>query len=301
MMSKQLKLILLIWLTVGCKTEQQVPPAPVAESVHLSLGNPTNAKADTATPNNYLILKPQYSLSYNRSKGHANWVAWELTKDWLGSSDRQDNFRPDPALPAGWYRVVSSDYTNSGFDRGHLAPSADRTRTDEDNSATFLMTNIIPQAPQLNREAWARLEDFSRGLANKGYRLFIVAGAYGTGGEGSTGAKNSIRNGVNVPARHYKVILAVPNGGGVEQITADTPVIAVDFPNINSAVENKDWSSFITTPSEIERAAGVDLFTYLPLQVAKKLEAARFDPTITPLRMGFDDEELVEYLYQLAP
>lgn len=76
--------------------------------------------------------------------GHANWVAWELTKVDFGTSDRQDDFRPDPYLPAGWYRGKTSDYTGSGFDRGHLCPSADRTFTLEDNSATFLMTNIIP-------------------------------------------------------------------------------------------------------------------------------------------------------------
>ena len=52
----------------------------------------------------------------------------------------------------------------------------------------------------------------------KNYRLFIVAGAYGTGGEGRVGAKNSIRNGVKVPARNYQVIVAIPNGGGVDKI-----------------------------------------------------------------------------------
>lgn len=52
----------------------------------------------------------------------------------------------DPALPEGWYKVTTSAYTGSGFDRGHNVPSADRTRTVADNSTTFLMTNIIPQA-----------------------------------------------------------------------------------------------------------------------------------------------------------
>ncbi|HEV7348223.1 DNA/RNA non-specific endonuclease [Telluribacter sp.] len=277
------KVIFLLRITAACKKEGNVTPVPEIESIHLSLGNPTAAKADTTTPDNYLMLKEEYALSYNRSKRHANWVAWELSNDWIGSSDRQDNFRPNPALPAGWYRVVISDYTNSGFDGGHLCPSADRTNSDQSNAATFLMTNIIPQAPQLNREAWARLEDYCRDLVGKGYRLFIVAGVYGTGGEGSAGSKNTIRNSINVPARNYKVIVAIPGGGGIEQINASTPVIAVDFPNVASAVNNKSWGSFVTTPGAIEKAAGVDFFTYLPVQVSKALEAARFDPTSTVL------------------
>jgi endonuclease G, mitochondrial len=282
------KLIILLWIAAGCKTQQVVTPIPLptAESIHLSLGNPTNAKPDTTLADNYLMLKPQYALSYNRTYGHANWVAWELSAEWLGGIDRQDDFRPDPPLPAGWYRVKTGDYTNSGFDRGHLAPSADRTRSIEDNSSTFLMTNIIPQAPELNREAWARLEDYCRQLVGKGYRLYIIAGTYGTGGEGSAGVKTSIKNVVNVPARNYKVIVAIPKGAGIEQINENTPVIAVDFPNVASAVDNVSWFSFLTTPAEIERAAGIDLFTYLPETISKKLEAKRYDPIASPVRIG---------------
>ncbi|WP_262918566.1 DNA/RNA non-specific endonuclease [Telluribacter sp. SYSU D00476] len=184
-MRRHLSIILLLWITVGCKNEVDVIHTPDIESVHLSLGNPTNAKADSTSADNYLMLKDEYALSYNRNKRHTNCVAWELSKEWIGGSDRQDNFRPDPALSTGWYRVVTSDYTNSGFDRGHLCPSADRTKTDEAYAATFLMTNIIQQAPQLNRESWAQLEEFSRNLAQKGFRLFIIAGTYGPQARGA--------------------------------------------------------------------------------------------------------------------
>jgi endonuclease G len=101
--------------------------------------------ADVAQADNYLMLKPQYALSYNRSKGTPNWVSWQLNSKWLGEAERQNNFRPDPQLPTGWYRVILRDYTNSGFDRGHLASSEDRGGTVEANSATFLMTNILPK------------------------------------------------------------------------------------------------------------------------------------------------------------
>ncbi len=71
------------------------------------------------------MIKPQYALSYNRSKGTANWVSWELNSSWLGHMDRQNDFRPDDTLPPSWERVTPSVYSRSGYDKGHIAPSGD--------------------------------------------------------------------------------------------------------------------------------------------------------------------------------
>lgn len=282
-MRRHLSVLVLLWLTLACARQPPVGPILAAESIHLTLGNPTGARPDTATPDNYLLVKDQYALSYNKARGTANWASWELSQDWLGETDRRDDFRPDTALVAGWYRVVPSDYTNSGFDRGHLCPSADRTRTATDNSATFLMSNMIPQAPQLNREPWARFEDYCRELAKKGYRLYIVAGVYGRGGEGSNGLATSLKNGVHVPARNYKVVVAIPNGGRAGDVTWATPVIALDFPNVVSLVDNKSWGGFVTTARAIEKSAGVTLFANLPEKVRAGMLDQRFDPMGPPL------------------
>ncbi len=283
-------LLLLTLVLAGCTRKAAI--RPVAESVHTSLGNPTAARPDTAYANNYLILKKQYALSYNRSLGHANWVSWELDAEWLGDADRRDDFRPDPDLPTGWYRVRPDDYTNSGFDRGHLCPSASRTASKADNSSTFVMSNMVPQAPQLNREAWARLEAYCRTLTTQNYRLFIVAGTYGIGGKGSKGFATTLNGRVSVPAHNYKIIVAVENSGGAGQIDGNTAVIAVDFPNDADLVDNKSWSNFVTTPAEIERAAGVTFFNYLPEKVRNELREFRFDPTTTTLGMSNEDREL---------
>jgi endonuclease G len=117
----------------------QTPIVPTSISPHLMLGNPSSATPTKLTPDNYLMVKNQYALSYNNSKGTANWVAWQLNKSWLGDAERQNNFRPDSTLPAGWVRITPSAYTGSGYDKGHIAPSGDRTKTVEDNSSTFLM------------------------------------------------------------------------------------------------------------------------------------------------------------------
>ncbi|MBM3402326.1 MAG: DNA/RNA non-specific endonuclease, partial [Bacteroidetes bacterium] len=88
-------------------------------------------------------------------------------------------------MSTSWYRVSSTSYCGSGFDRGHNCPSADRTSNVAANSSTFLMTNMIPQAPNHNRQTWANLEDYTRELLEAGNEVFIVMGSYGSGGVGS--------------------------------------------------------------------------------------------------------------------
>ncbi|MBD0395884.1 MAG: DNA/RNA non-specific endonuclease, partial [Microcoleus sp. C1-bin4] len=81
-------------------------------------------------------------LSYNSETPTANWVSSQLNRSWIGAADREDNLRPDNALPAAWYKVRPNDYTGSGFDRGHVCPNADRYSSREAADATFLMTNM---------------------------------------------------------------------------------------------------------------------------------------------------------------
>ena len=243
-------------------------------SVHLTLGNPTSATSELSNANNYLIIKPQYALSYNNTRRHANWVSWELSKSWLGSVERADNFQPDATLPTGWYRVLPTDYTNSGFDRGHLCPSADRTKTIDDNNSTFLMTNIIPQSPTLNRESWAYLESYCRDIVKTGYKAYIISGVLGTGGEGSSGALNSIKGLINVPSSVYKIAVFIPEAGTVNN---GATVLAVNMPNNIKDTKDISWLKYVTTPAEIERQTGNDFFSALPNDVKATLKAKKYD------------------------
>lgn len=150
-MRSPLILLLISLLVVGYGQKEETPPVASAATQtrpthpldkdygnpNLKVGNPSKATQDIASADNYLILRPQYVLSYNRSRNIANWASWELTKMWLGNAKRQNNFRPDSSLPKGWYQVVPNDYNGSGFDRGHLVNSQDRSRSVEDNSATL--------------------------------------------------------------------------------------------------------------------------------------------------------------------
>jgi DNA/RNA endonuclease G (NUC1) len=247
--------------------------------VHLTFGNPSGAATDTSMPNNYLMIKPEYSLSYNKDRGIPNWVSWHLADEWIGSLDRIDTFRADPAVPADWYRVTHLDYTGSGFDRGHMVPNADRDPETSTpiNQATFLMSNMIPQAPDNNQGPWANLENYLRTLlpANE---IYIVAGGAGTGGTGSNGSKTTIANGkVTVPARTWKVALVIPkqNGDDVSRVNASARTIAVNMPNIQGirTTNPNDWQQYLVSIDQVEALTGYDFFSNLPDAVENSIEA----------------------------
>ncbi len=246
---------------------------PWDEDDHMYFGNPSNAATTIDSPNNYLMRKTFYALSYSRDRGIPNWVSWHLYTGDLGGVPRQDDFRPDVSLPQGWYQVPEFAYGNSGFDRGHNVPSADRTVSIPANSSTFLMTNMIPQAPNHNQTTWARMEDSLRALVGKGNELYIVMGTYGMGGTGSAGYANTLDNGrVTVPASVWKVAIVLPQGTtDSARVTPATRVIAVDIPNVNNV--NGNWKTYRTSVDAIEAITGYDLFRRLPTALQAQLEA----------------------------
>ena len=242
---------------------------------NMGMGNPSGATTNTANSDNYLMVKTQYALAYNNTKGMANWVSWHLSAAWLGATPRCDCFTSDNTLPAGYFKATTSNYTNTGFDRGHMCPSADRNLNATDNAATFLMTNITPQAPNLNQLTWADLEDYCRSLATSGNEMYIISGGYGTGGTGSNGGTtNTIASGhINVPSHFWKVIVILPNGSNdVSRVTTSTRVIAVDMPN-NQTVNGHPWGFYRTTVNAIESATGYDFLSNVPTAVQSVIEA----------------------------
>jgi endonuclease G len=267
-------LMLLSIVVFSCDpTEQPDIAEPDNMAVHLLTGNPSNATADPSNTGNYLISLPQYALSYNRSRGIPNWVSWHLSTTWLGNTPRQDDFRAYTVLPSGWHSVSSMDYVGSGFDRGHNCPSADRTLTVADNSSTFYMINMIPQAPAVNQGPWERLENYCRKLAREGYELYIVMGNYGLGGTGNNGQVSTLAGGkVAVPAVTWKVVLILSLGqNDLSRIDENTRVIAVSIPNQNVAA-NLSWGDYRTTVRQLETSTGYNLFSAVAPNIQNKLE-----------------------------
>lgn len=250
-------------LVQSCR-KQPGPPGEPGQTLadrNVRFGAPTPEPRD-----HHLIERPQFVLSYSDSKKGPNWVCWNLNKADIGSAKRQASFEPDPLLPKGLAAVRSSDYSGSGFDRGHMCPSKDRSDTDENNAATFYTTNIVPQAPKCNQGGWERFESHCRDLTRDGSELYIVCGPHGTGGTGSNGPHATVgkARAVAVPASVWKVVLVLPNRGAVP--TRDTRTLAVWMPNDQTVPE--DWRPYEVPVAEVERRTGYTFFPLLPPDVA---------------------------------
>jgi endonuclease G len=262
----------------GCVSRQQraaeAPPRRIAppSSPHVALGVPTDFD-----PSDDLILDERdFVLSYNERRLDPNWVAWQLDARYLGTTPRRDNFRPDDMLPVVATRVTPHDYLHSGYDRGHLCPSADRNATEEMNSLTFLMTNMVPQLHELNAGPWEKLEEHERRLADvPGAELYIVAGPlFDTD-------PRTIGRGVAVPRATYKVIAVLTTGQSANDVTPRTPVISVVIPN-DAGVSGRPWTDFATSVDDVELQSGYDLLSAIPDDVEAAVESIRFRPSSVP-------------------
>jgi DNA/RNA endonuclease G (NUC1) len=258
--------------TVATGTEPPYPPG-----VHLTMGNPSAAGSD---PLNFLMEKPEFAVSYNRDLGRPNWVSWHLSDEWVGTLTRVDTFRPDPEIPPDWYRVQSFDFSGSGFDRGHMTPNADRDKETSVpiNQATFLMSNMVAQAPGNNQGPWAAFEAYLRTLVEQPQQdeVYIVAGPFGVGGSGSDGGTtNTLSDGhVTVPSATWKVALVLPKAEGDDRsrVSCSTRTIAVVMPNLDG-IRTTAWETYLTTVDAVEELTGYDLFSDLPEPYQRCIEA----------------------------
>ena len=271
----------LVLVTLAVLQLAGVARATIGTALQSQLGNPSGATAVASATTNYLISRPQYALAYNNTTREPNWVSWNLTTADTGSSGRSDNFFQDTTLPAGFYQVLTTDYSGSGYDRGHMCPSGDRTVTVADNEATFFMSNMIPQTPDNNQGVWANFESECRSIAAAGNEVLIISGPGGFAG-------TTIASGVAIAGFTWKIAVAVPNGSGtaLSRLTTTTRVIAIKIPN-TAGVRSTPWQNYITTAAQLETDTGYTFFTDVPATVAAALRtkvegaAAVGSPTIT--------------------
>ncbi|HYW31456.1 MAG TPA: DNA/RNA non-specific endonuclease [Gemmatimonas sp.] len=267
---------------------------------HLEFGTPVDA-----TPaDEQLIARTEFASSWNRTRGTPSWTSWNLNATQFGSADRCDCFSPDPLTPAP--RIVDFDYRNGGYDRGHLVQSESRTATYQENAATFLLTNIIPQAANNNQGPWLAFENYLNDLVRTGNKeVYVIAG-----GEYAAGAPSLKGEGrVLVPDYTWKVAVVRPAGAGLLGVgitDTDVQVIAARFPNrietgiaaSAAAIRNTPWQTFQTTVDAIEAATGYDLLTSLPNDIESILERGQLlgAPEPTPALVS----ELSDALLSLA-
>jgi endonuclease G, mitochondrial len=221
--------------------------------------------------NQMLIEHKAYFLVYSEQHEQALWVAHKLTQDVLGGTEgRTNDFRPDSLIKTG--SAVEADYflkekradgsekyDGFGFDRGHLAPSADFRWSKKALSESYLYSNMSPQRAEFNRDSWAKLEDKFRAYIarNAGSSLYIVTGPV------LNDSLPKIERGVNhVSIPHFYYKLAVD----LEKMVA----IAFLMPNEKASY---GYSNYAFSIDEIEQLTGIDYYASLPDSVENKLEA----------------------------
>ncbi|HTS16317.1 MAG TPA: DNA/RNA non-specific endonuclease [Verrucomicrobiae bacterium] len=230
----------------------------------MQLGNPSGATNDPNNHAHYLIQRTVEAIDYADQYGVPNWVSWDLTASDIGSSGRSSSFYTDTTLPSGFYEVSSSDYTDSGWTRGHMCPSVDRTDNTTDNKLVFYMTNIIPQDSNENGGVWGSLESYCDSMLSVD-ELLITCGPSGFG------SSNFANGHIYVPSNTWKLVVCVPLGGGTALsriINADPStirVIAVEIPN---APQANPWTSFVVSTKQLQIDTGFNFFTALPTNLA---------------------------------
>ena len=274
--------VILIFVTYSCgpdnnpktkKASQVDTTFKYLDNNNMALGNPSKALTNIDSSSNYLMVKHQYCLSYNNSKHIPNWVSWHLTTTDIPKLKRIDDFRRDSLLPASWYHVDSTDYEGSGFDRGHMCPSADRTDSRADNWMTYVMSNMIPQAPNNNEHTWEQLEEYERSLVKAGNEVYIICGPYGQGGIGKKGYADKLNHDIVVPAKTWKIIVVLPEGDtDIQRIDTSTRIIAVLMPN-DQICSQKKWYEYRVSVDSIESLTGYDFLSNVSKEIQNIIEA----------------------------
>lgn len=224
--------------------------------IHAPWGYPKG----THSKDDYIIERKQYVLSYNPKLNVANWVAWQLHASWYGDAPRKSGkFITDSTLPSSFERITHDDYTKSGYDRGHMVRSEERTANEDDNRATFLMSNVLPQTPTLNQQTWLSLEyECERLCKSEGKELYVIAGGV------FSKQPPLLKGKVAVPDSCWKIVIILDKGQTPKDISRSTTVIAVMMSNGTYDKSNNSWTRYTTTIDAIEQRIGYDVLSELP-------------------------------------
>ncbi|MCU0634561.1 MAG: DNA/RNA non-specific endonuclease [Gemmatimonadaceae bacterium] len=271
-----------VFATVNVQIIAADAPTTAVYRNHIEFGRPLAFEAvndlDFVSVN-----RRQFRAAWSANRGAPTWVSWNLNATQFGNAPRCDCFSTDLGLPSWVTRIVDFDYRNGGYDRGHMVQSESRTTTDQENAATFLLTNIVPQAGENNQGPWLGFENYLNDLARTQNReIYVMAGGeYGTN---PPTLKNEGK--VFVPNWTWKVAVVLPSGQGLPFVTSPDviEVIAVRMPNRvepgvdGSAVgiRNVPWQNFAVSVDNIEARVKLDLLSRLPNAIEDIVEARIF-------------------------
>ncbi|HEX8693018.1 MAG TPA: DNA/RNA non-specific endonuclease [Longimicrobium sp.] len=224
-----------------------------------------------------VVARQGYALEHSSQDKIALWVCEGIASEQLVGEVTRDegsaNFPPDTALPPG-LRAERADYEKTGFDRGHMAPAGDQNSDPRLKAETFFLSNMAPQAPDLNRKVWRVLEDTVRQwLVRRGSGFVVTGGFFYDPLEDDPATADGVvdyqvigRRRVAVPTHFYKIVAAPDGRGGWD-------VIAFVLANRGYP---KPWlfQDFVVPVDWIEARTGIDFFPELEAELQARLEAA---------------------------
>jgi endonuclease G len=239
-----------------------------------------------------LVRHSAFVLAYAEKYEQARWVAHIILPDVVkGTVTRTNDFRTDEKVKTG--SAVEADYFLKklkpdssweydafGYDRGHLAPSADFRWSSVALSESYYYSNMSPQLADFNRGKWGDLEDAIRGYIynNNGTDLYVVTGPVLK--EGLAVIERGI-NKVSVPQQYFKVVADLNKKK------------AIAFLMPNEAI-SKPLKSFATSIDNIEALTGLNFFNKLPEALQEILEKQTDATDWLPVSNATDVEPLAQ-------
>lgn len=215
--------------------------------IHLKYGTPLQS--------DQIICREGYAIGYNYSRRIADWVAYRLTPKIInGSADRQNDFRIDKSIPEH-FQATPRDYEEPKYDLGHLVSSESQDLSTSLNSDTFLLSNIAPQLPGLNRAVWKGLENRERKWTNRLGELYVFVGML------FEGENVQYLNGkIAIPTHFFKIIYS--------QKTQQS--ISFLFPH--KPIKTRNLDQYIVNIDEIEFRSGFNFLSKLDDQSEDRIE-----------------------------
>lgn len=182
-----------------------------------------------------------YTLHDDLHKVPAYSAEWLLPENLNGGNPRIDAFKADPSVLEP-YRAKPTDYSNTGYDKGHMAPVEDMRKDSAAMLQSFYMSNMVPQNPQLNRVQWRMLEDHVRKLAaSHANGIYVVTGPV------FKEPVTTIPDGVGIPTAVFKVVIDKEHNQGIGYL----------IPNVAPGKGVK-YQSYAVSISAVEAATGIN-------------------------------------------
>lgn len=263
-------LILFLSVALSCKSRRGVPPFLEAveeysasqesgeETVVVEDGSPFSAYdalnnvVMTARENNLVLTRSSYLISYNTATKSPNYVSWKIDRNRLEKNvERSDCFWADEDISEE-HRIKHSDYSRSGYDRGHMCPAADNRYDSLAMAECFLMTNMCPQTHRLNAGDWNDLEDLCRKWAQRYDAVYVVCGPiFSASKMDRIGTRKKYK--IAVPECFFKVVV-VEDGD--------------EYKGVGFVMNNNDDSmpleNYVVSIDSVEALTGFDFFSAMP-------------------------------------